>query len=87
MQGINRRKFMKNAVIMGTAMTALPATLFGREPAVNVPKTVVHPNVDNLKVVGIFDEAMTRDQNPYSSWATQEELVVPKAVWENICSF
>lgn len=40
--------------------------------------------MDNLRVVGITDPSMTRAVEPASSWATQEELVIQKAVWENI---
>jgi hypothetical protein len=47
-------------------------------------KTVVHPNVDNLRVVTITDPAMTRTGDPGISWDRQEELVNPKVVQENL---
>jgi hypothetical protein len=75
---------MKKALVAGAAITTFPAILTGRVHARDVPKTVVHPNVDNLKVVGITDKAMTSALKPVSSWATQERLVVRDAVWDNI---
>ena len=65
-------------------MTAFPSSLLGQERVIDIPKTVVHPNVDNLRVIGITDENMTRDHDPNCSWPRQEELVISKAVWENV---
>jgi len=48
------------------------------------PKTPIHPQVDPLRVVGITDRGMTREQDISSSWERQEKLVVKKAVWENL---
>jgi len=47
-------------------------------------KTLIHPNVNNLRVVGITDSSMTRAQEVGIDWVQQEELVVQKPVWENI---
>lgn len=84
MKKISRRRFIRESFIMGTAITVFPTVLSPTGFAKDVRKMVVHPNIDNLRVVGIGDEAMTRDLHPNSSWKRQEELVVSKIVWENI---
>jgi hypothetical protein len=75
---------MKQALILGAAVTGIPSVFIGRGRANPPLKIRVHPNVDNLRVVGITDAAMTREHKPHRSWAGQDELVVTKAVWENI---
>jgi len=45
---------------------------------------MVHPNVDNLRVVGISDGRMTKAAEPASSWDRQNELVVTDVVWDNL---
>ncbi|MBU2498714.1 MAG: DUF362 domain-containing protein [Proteobacteria bacterium] len=84
MRKITRRKFMKKAAVMGAAITAFPAIFIPKARAFWAQRTVVHPNVDNLRVVGATDPSMTRAVEPAVHWARQEELVVPKAVWENM---
>lgn len=84
MKEISRRKFMKQALVMGTAISTFPTILAGESRARDIPRIVPHPNVDNLRVVGITDQAMTRDIETYCDWSRQNELVVPKPVWENI---
>jgi hypothetical protein len=81
---ITRRKFIKDAALMGTAIAVSPTILVRKARASWAPGTIVHPHVDNLRVVGIEDKVMTRDLAPVSSWARQDELVVKEAVWENI---
>ena len=84
MNKISRRQFMKKTIVMGTAIAAFPTVISRESQAKNIAKVVVHPNVDNLRVVGITDTAMTKAYEPVSSWAIQNKLVVSKAVWENI---
>ena len=49
------------------------------------PKTIIHPNVNNLRVVGVTDLNMTKIEKEIPrEWADQEKLVNTKAVWENI---
>ncbi|MFC1866728.1 DUF362 domain-containing protein [Thermodesulfobacteriota bacterium] len=81
---INRRRFIKKSLVMGAALTAFPSALATKGMAKDIKRVVLHPNVDNLRVVGITDAAMTRDHGPNSSWERQNELVVPKAVWDNV---
>jgi hypothetical protein len=82
--GMKRRDFLKAGIGIGISTLAMgwsremPA---GSEPR---PKVKVHPEVDDLLVVGVTDPSMTRGHEPHSSWARQEELVVTKAVWENM---
>jgi hypothetical protein len=84
MNEINRRQFMKKAIVMGTAIAAFPTVITSKSRAENIAKVVVHPNVDNLRVVGITDTAMTKAHEPVSPWVIQDKLVVKEAVWENI---
>jgi len=84
MADLSRRKFMKEALIAGAAITAFPTLWIPKVRAAWARNTAVHPNVDNLRVVGITDAAMTRDLEPVSPWRRQEELVNSEAVWENM---
>ncbi|MBW2564578.1 MAG: hypothetical protein JRE29_11200, partial [Deltaproteobacteria bacterium] len=84
MNEINRRQFMKKAIVMGTAIVGFPTVIPSKSRAGNITKVVVHPNVDNLRVVGITDTAMTKAYEPVSSWVIQDKLVVKEAVWKNI---
>jgi hypothetical protein len=84
MSRVSRRRFLKNSIIMGAAITAFPTVLVRKARAAWARKTVVHPNVNNLRVVGITDGAMTKAKEPFSSWARQNELVVKEVVWKNI---
>ena len=81
---ISRRRFVKHAAIIGAGITAFPLVFIRRSRAAWARKTVIHPNVDNLRVVGITDPGMTKGVEPKASWSRQDELVKQKAVWENI---
>ena len=80
MNEINRRQFIKKAIVMGTAVAAFPTVIPSKSRAENIAKVVVHPNVDNLRVVGITDTAMTKTHEPVSPWLIQDKLVVKEAV-------
>lgn len=84
MNRISRRRFMKKAIVMGAALTAFPTVLVRKASTAWARGTIVHPNVDNLRVVGITDTRMTKAHKPVSSWERQNELAVPEVVWENI---
>jgi hypothetical protein len=84
MTEISRRRFMKKAIVTGTVISGFPAVFIPRAQAAWTRKTVVHPNVDNLRVVGVTDDRMTRDVEPVSSWSRQNELVADEVVWENL---
>ena len=84
MKKITRRRFIRDTAIAGTAIAAVPTLLIRKAPAAWTPGTTVHPNVDNLKVVGIIDSAMTRGTETEIPWARQEELVVKERVWEGM---
>ena len=84
MKRISRRRFMKKAVVMGAAVTAFPTLFFRKTRAAWARRTVVHPNVNNLRVVGMIDGHMTRTDESFFSWSRQDELVVKDVVWENI---
>ena len=81
---ISRRRFVKHAAVIGAGITAFPLVFIRRSRAAWARKTVIHPNVDNLRVVGITDPGMTKEVEPKASWSRQDELVKQKAVWENI---
>jgi hypothetical protein len=84
MRKISRRKFMEKAALVGVAVAAFPTVFIPKARASWALKSPVHPNVDDLRVVGITDAGMTRAAEPSCHWARQEELVVKSAVWENI---
>ena len=82
--GISRRDFVKGTIIAGAAITVVPTILVRKSPAEWAKKTIVHPNVNNLRVVGITDPRMTRAKEVETSWKRQQELVVSDPVSENI---
>jgi hypothetical protein len=84
MKKISRRKFVKNTAILSAGITAFPMILVPKARTAWAMGTVVHPNVDNLRVVGITDSKMTRIGKEFYSWSRQDDLVVGEVVWENI---
>ncbi|MGD0626299.1 MAG: hypothetical protein ABSB32_16460 [Thermodesulfobacteriota bacterium] len=77
---ISRRQFIEKAMITGATLTAFPTILVPKARALWARKTVVHPHINNLRVVGITDTRMARANEPVSSWARQDQLVVPEVV-------
>jgi hypothetical protein len=75
---------MKEAIATGAALAVFPTLLVPKAPAAWARKTIVHPEVDNLRVVGLTDAKMTKALETGSSWARQNELVAEEVVWENI---
>jgi len=75
---------MKQALIAGAALTACPTILVRKAPAAWARRTIVHPQVENLRVVGLTDVSMTTAYETGSSWTRQNELVNSAAVWHNI---
>jgi hypothetical protein len=85
MKKITRRRFMKNSMLLGTAITAFPAILSAKiKNASAASRFVFHPGVDNLRVVSITDPMMTTDSKPICDWKQQNELVNPQVVYANI---
>jgi len=82
---ITRRRFVKDAALIGAGVTAFPFVFVRRSRAAWSKKTRIHPHIDNLRVVGITDAAMTKTQEPSAaSWSRQNTLVNPKQVSENM---
>jgi len=81
---ISRRQFVKKAIITGSTIAAFPMIFVPKAKAMWARKTVVHPNVNNLRVVGITDARMTKEQGGFYSWASQEKVVASEIVGENI---
>src|SRR4030042_4606025 len=85
MDKITRRSFIKITVAAGVGIAAFPTIFIPKAKAYWAPKTRGHPNLDNLRVVGITDSRMTKiDKEIPQDWADQEKLVNKKAVEENI---
>ncbi len=82
--GISRRDLVKGSLIAGAAITTVPTLLIRKAPAEWARKTFVHPQVNNLRVVGITDARMTKANEAVTNWARQEQLAAPEAVGENI---
>jgi len=81
---ISRRDFVKGTIVAGAAIMGVPTILTRKSPAEWAKKTIVHPQVNNLRVVGITDPRMTKAQEVVTNWTRQEQLVATGAVWENI---
>jgi hypothetical protein len=79
-----RRRFMKSLALAGASAAVFPTIWVPKARAAWFPKTSVHPNIDNLRVVAITDPAMTTPDTPGIPWARQEELVNRMAVWEDM---
>src|SRR4030042_2415480 len=85
MDKITRRSFIKKTAVATVGITAFPMIFIPKAKAHWAKKTIVHPNVDNLRVVGITDLNMTKIEKEIpQDWADQEKLVNKKAVEENI---
>ncbi|MFC1828121.1 DUF362 domain-containing protein [Thermodesulfobacteriota bacterium] len=81
---ISRRRFIQKAVIAGAGIAGFPMVFIPKSHAAWARQTNVHPNVDNLRVVSITDNAMTRGVNPNADWSRQNELVDSDVVWDNM---
>jgi hypothetical protein len=75
---------MRQTMIAGAAFTASPLIFVRKTPAAWARGTLVHPQVDNLRVVGLTDVLMTKDLKTGIAWARQNELVNAEVVWTNI---
>jgi hypothetical protein len=84
MERISRRRFIKGVMVTGAALTAFPTVFVRKAPAAWARRTVVHPEIDNLRVVGLTDTAMTKARETGIDWARQNELVVDEVVWADI---
>ena len=84
LMGISRRDFVKGTILAGAAVAAVPTILVRKAPAEWAKKTIIHPNVNNLRVVGITNPRMTKQIEMRASWEQQQELVVSEQVWESL---
>jgi len=85
MDKISRRSFIKKTAVATAWISAFPMIFIPKARAQWAPKTIVHPNVNNLRVVGITDSLMTKSAKEIPlEWVAQEKLVNKKAVEENI---
>jgi hypothetical protein len=75
---------MKSAAALGAAIAASPTIFIPKARAAYAKKTIIHPNIDNLRVVGITDPRMTVALEPVCDWSRQDELVAQRVVWENM---
>jgi len=74
---------MQGSVAAGAAVSA-PFIFARRSQAAWAAGSTVHPNIDDLRVVGITDAKMTKEVQVRSNWARQEQLVNAKAIQVNI---
>ena len=81
MDKITRRTFIKKTAVAAAGISAFPMIFIPKARAQWAPKTMVHPNVDNLRVVSITDAKMIK---PDASFFDLDKFIVQKAVWENI---
>jgi len=84
MNQYTRRQFMKNTIAVGAGITGFPMVFIPKIDAAWAPQTLIHPNIDNLRVVAITDKNMINGNMPSSSWLRQDKLVVSDVVWGNM---
>ncbi len=84
MKRLTRRGFLKAAGVGATALTALPTVHVRKAPAAWARASRIHPNVQDLRVVGLTDPRMTKGIERNCGWPRQEELVVREVVWEDM---
>jgi hypothetical protein len=84
MKKITRRHFIKNSAVLGAGIATCPTLISSNAKAGKTPKFKIHPNIDNLRVVGITDPSMTKDKLTGASWASLDNLVNEDTVSENI---
>jgi hypothetical protein len=85
MDKITRRSFIKKTAAATAGISVFPMIFIPKARAHWAPKTIIHPNVNNLRVVGITDPKMTMSAKQIpQTWTGQEKLVNKKAVWESI---
>ena len=85
MDKMTRRNFIQKTAVATAGISVFPMIFIPKARAQWAPKTIVHPNVNNLRVVGVTDSSMTKSAVAIpQTWADQEKLVNTKAVWENI---
>ncbi len=84
MARVNRRTFLKG-IACGAGVLFFPYVFSRRSYAAPWQAgSRFHPNVDDLRVVGIIDEKMTREKKVRIPWKKQNELVVDEVVWADM---
>lgn len=82
---LTRRTFLKTSLA--------GATTLGTGPMIFLPRLAdpvaeggfsYHPNLDPLRVVGIHDPTMTKEENPTAPWKVQEGLLHGDRIEENL---
>jgi len=81
MDKISRRSFIKKTAVATAGISAFPMVFIPKARAQWAPKTIIHPNVDNLRVVSITDAKMIK---PGASATEVDKFIVQKVVEENI---
>ena len=71
----SRRKFLRRTAGSAAALGAAPAFLSSCRAAEFEKGSSIHPNLDELRVVGVHDDAMTDGDRGRISWEQQEERV------------
>ena len=81
---LSRRKFLRNTAGSAAALSAAPALLSSCRGAGYKKGARIHPNLDEMRVVGVHDEEMTEGNAGRISWDQQEERLNWDTVLENI---
>jgi hypothetical protein len=84
MSPISRRQFIQKAALAGATLAVSPMIFVPHTIAAWKRRSIVHPNVNNLRVVGITDPRMIQGVQPVTSWSLQEKMVVKDVVGENL---
>jgi hypothetical protein len=84
MSRISRKQFIKKAGFAGATLAVSPIIFVPKAKAAWERKSIVHPNLNNLRVVGITDPKMIDGVQPVTSWSLQEKIAAKDTVWENM---
>lgn len=80
---ISRRRFIKTVAVAG-GLTVFPQIFVRSAEPDGAPEGPIHPNIDDMRVIGITDPAMVNGSETGTTWARQNEMVVKDTVWSNI---
>jgi len=80
----SRRNFLRHTAGTAAALSGAPALLSSCKGKGYSKGARIHPNLDELRVVGVHDDAMTDGDSGRLSWDQQEERVNWDTVQENM---
>lgn len=80
----SRRKFIRKTCAGAAGIGLIGLSKSQRPALAYYPQDAINPNVDNLRVVFVHDDAMTNGTDPLNTWAEQNAATNPAVVETNI---